>query len=337
MKYNILVVDDEENNLQLLMRTLRKKYNVFIAQSGMIAMDILRNNKIDLIISDQRMPEMEGVEFLKQSIDISPESVRILITGYADATAIMEAINSVKIHRYIKKPLIPEDLINIVDASLELYQLNKDNQQLTIDLKDLFSGTITAITEALDAKDPFTFGRSKRVTYYSLKTGRNLGLTDNLLSELELSGLLHDIGMIGVPETILGKPENLEKNEFEIIKRHVQIGVKILEDIKQLDPVVHIVRTHHERFDGTGYPFGLKGEDIPVCARIISIADAYDGMVSDRAYRKGMSHEEAKEEIRKGSGTQFDSVIVDAFLSIIDESRCEVDKICAKKTDSEQS
>lgn len=335
MMYNILVVDDEENNLQLLMRTLRRKYNVFTAQSGIIALDIIKNNRIDLIISDQRMPEMEGVEFLKQSIDYSPESVRILITGYADATAIMEAINSVKIHRYIKKPLIPEDLLNVVDASLELYQLNKDNQQLTVDLKDLFSGTITAITEALDAKDPFTFGRSKRVTYYALKTGRYLGLSDNLLSELELSGLLHDIGMIGVPETILGKPENLEKEEFETVKKHVLIGVKILEEIKQLEPVVHIVRTHHEHFDGSGYPNGLKGEEIPVCARIIAIADAYDGMISDRAYRKGLTHEEAKQEIKKASGTQFDGMIVDAFLSIIDEARNEVNQIISRKSESE--
>ncbi|MDD3013017.1 MAG: response regulator [Candidatus Gastranaerophilales bacterium] len=327
MSYNILVVDDEENNLQLFMRTFRKKYNAFAVKTGSEALDILKNNKIDLIISDQRMPEMEGVEFLRQSMEISPNSVRILITGYADANAIINAINTVKIHRYIKKPWVPEDLINVVDASLELYQLNNDNQQLTVDLKDLFSGTITAITEALDAKDPYTSGRSKRVTYYALEIGKYLNLSDHLLSELELAGMLHDIGMIGISETILNKTEMLESEEFEIIKKHVNTGVKILEEIKQLESVVHIVRTHHERFDGKGYPFGLVGEEIPICARIIAVADAYDGIVSDRAYRKAVTHEVAKEEIKKEVGTQFDGTIVDAFLAIIDKSIQEVDKI----------
>lgn len=329
MKYNILVVDDEENNLQLFMRTFRKNYNVFTARSGFQALDILKENKIDLIISDQRMPEMEGVEFLRQSLAIAPDCVRILITGYSDASAIINAINDVKIHRYIRKPWVPEDLINAVDATLEIYQLNIDNQQLTVDLKDLFSGTISAITEALDAKDPFTFGRSKRVTYYALKIGKYLDLSNALLSELELAGLLHDIGMIGVPETILGKPGNLDPEEFEVVKKHVITGVKILEEIKQLETVVNTVKTHHERFDGQGYPFGIKGEDIPICARIIAIADAYDGMVSDRAYRKGLPHEVAKEEVLKGAGTQFDAVMVDAFSAIIDKARTEVDIICS--------
>jgi len=336
MRYNILVVDDEENNLQLFIRTFRKKYEVFTAKTGIAALDILKNNKIDLIISDQRMPEMEGVEFLKQSMDISPESVRILITGYADANAIINAINTVKIHRYIKKPWIPEDLINVVDASLELYQLNIDNQQLTFDLKDLFSGTITAITEALDAKDPYTFGRSKRVTYYSLETGKYLNLSDTLLSELELAGLLHDIGMIGISESIINKSEMLESEEFEIIKKHVNTGVKILEEIKQLESVVNIVRTHHERYDGSGYPFGLKGEEIPICARIIAVADAYDGIVSDRAYRKAVSHEAAKEELKKEIGTQFDGGIVDAFLAVIDEARYKADLICSEPDNKSQ-
>jgi len=336
MKYNILVVDDEENNLQLFMRTFRKKYNVFMAKTGQEALDILRNNKVDLIISDQRMPEMEGVEFLQHSLELSPDSVRILITGYADANAIISAINSVKIHRYIKKPWIPEDLINVVDASLEIYQLNIDNQQLTVDLKDLFSGTITAITEALDAKDSYTFGRSKRVTYYAMETGKYLNLTDNLLSELELAGLLHDIGMIGVPETILNKTEILEADEFEMIKTHVNIGVKILEEIKQLESVINIVKAHHERFDGTGYLYQLKGEGIPICARIIAVADTYDGLVSDRAYRKAVSHEAAKEEIKKGIGTQFDGTIVDAFLAIIDNARQEVDRMSSGSEDKPQ-
>lgn len=194
-------------------------------------------------------------------------------------------------------------------------------------MKDLFSGTITAITEALDAKDSYTSGRSKRVTYYSLETGKYYGLSDSELSELELAGLLHDIGMIGVPETVINKVENLSKEEFDIIKKHVQLGVKILEEIKPLELVVKVIELHHERFDGNGYPYGLKKEEIPISSRIIALADAYDGMVSDRAYRKGMSHEEAIEELKKESNGQFDPKVVEAFLAIIDNARVEIKKM----------
>lgn len=318
MKYNILVVDDEQNNLELVERTFRRSHNVFLAMSGQEGLDILKEHKIDVIISDQKMPEMEGVDFLEKSLKLAPDAVRILITGYTDANSLISAINNVKIHKYVKKPWSPQDLKNIVNAALEIYQLNIDNQTLAMDLQDLFSGTINAITEALDAKDPYTSGRSKRVTHYAVEIGKQFNLPDIQMIELELAGLLHDIGMIGVPEDILHKPEALTKEEFEIVKTHVEIGVKILADIKQLDIVLDIINSHHERFDGMGYPRGLAGEHIPVEARIISVADAYDGMVSDRSYRKGLPHEVAVEEIKKSSGKQFDPVIVEIFLSLID-------------------
>lgn len=316
-QYNILVVDDEINNLNLLKRTLRKKYNVFTAISGPEALEILKDNKVDLIISDQRMPEMEGTTFFEHTLKISPDSVRILITGYSDVTTLISAINNVKINKYIKKPWSPNNLINIVDAALELYQLNKNNHELISDLKELFSGTIKAIMEALDAKDSFTFGRSKRVAYHSLKVGEIMKLSESELSELELAGLLHDIGLIGVPDNILSKPENLTLQEFEIVKKHVILGAEILHDIKQLKHITPIIRHHHERFDGTGYPDRLKGHDIPIQARIIAVADAYDSMVSHRAYRKSLVHSEAVARIKQGSGSQFDPDAVEAFISVV--------------------
>lgn len=319
MKYNILVVDDEPNNLELVARTFKRRHNVFLASSPDEGLAVLQKNKIDLIISDQKMPDMDGVEFLKQSLLIAPNSVRILITAYSDANSIISAINEVKINRYIKKPWSPEDLTNVVNAALEVYQLNIDNQNLVNDLQELFSGTIFAITEALDAKDPYTSGRSKRVTYYSNMLGKYIKLSDIEMTELELAGLLHDIGMIGVSEDILHKQEALTKEEFESIKRHVGMGVKILEDIKQLNTVLRIIEAHHERYDGLGYPNGLKGVEMPIAARIIAVADAYDGMVSDRSYRKGLPHETAIEEIKKSAGKQFDPYIVEAFVEIIEK------------------
>jgi len=327
MKYNILVTDDEIDNLQLFKRTLRSAYNVFLANSGFEAIEILKNNKVDMIISDHKMPGMDGVELLKKSLGYAPDAVRILITAYTDSSTLMNAINEGKIHRYIRKPWNPNDLINMLQASFEVYQLNLDNQSLALDLKELFSGTISAITEALDEKDHYTFGRSKRVTYYSLKIGEALGLSDTELSELELAGLLHDIGMIGVPENILNKPENLTSDEYNEIKKHVVTGVKILEEIKQLRSVIRIVSLHHEKYDGKGYPYGLIGDDIPIESQIIAIADAYDGMTSDRAYRKGLPHEFAMEEIKKASGTQFSPKVTEAFLKVALSVREEIKNI----------
>lgn len=337
MKYNILVTDDEIDNLQLFRRTLRQEYTVFLANSGFEAIEVLKNNKIDMVISDHKMPGMDGVELMKKSLSYAPDAIRILITAYTDSASLMNAINEGKIHRYMRKPWNPIDLVNILDASFEVYQLNIDNQSLALDLKDLFSGTISAITEALDAKDSYTYGRSKRVTFYSLKIGRAMGLSDTELSELELAGLLHDIGMIGVPEAILSKPGNLSLEEYEDIKKHVLTGVKILEEIKQLRPVIRFVSLHHERFDGKGYPYGLKGDDIPLESQIIAIADAYDGMTSDRAYRKGIPHELAVKEIVKGSGSQFDSKVVESFLSVIDAAHQEIVNLDSFVTDSQIS
>lgn len=320
MTYNLLVVDDEVNNLKLLKRTFRKDYNVFMANSGNEGLDILRQNKIDLIITDQKMPGMSGVEFLEKTIEEYPDVIRLIITGYTDADALIKAINTGKVYRYIKKPWEPEELKNIVKKALESYQLNIDNQKLTMDLKDLFSGTISAITEALDAKDKFTSGRSKRVTMYSLEIGSLLGLSDSELAELELAGLLHDIGMIGIPEAVLNKEGELTRDEYDIIKQHSPKGVKILENIKQLEEVVVMIKHHHERFDGKGYPDKLLKEEIPLGARIIAVADAYDGMVSDRPYRKGMEHDLAVKIIFKDSGTHFDPIIVEAFIEIIEEA-----------------
>ena len=336
MKYNILVTDDEIDNLQLFKRTLRSNYNVFMANSGFEAIEILKNNSIDMIISDHKMPGMDGVELMKKSLDMAPDAIRILITAYTDSKSLMYAINEAKIHRYIRKPWNPNDLVNIINASFEVYQLNIDNQSLALDLKELFSGTISAITEALDAKDHYTFGRSKRVTYYSLKIGEALKLSDTELSELELAGLLHDIGMIGIPEDILNKPGKLDDEEYDQIKKHVITGIKILEDIKQLRSVIRIVSLHHERYDGKGYPYGLAGDDIPVESQTIAIADTYDGMTSDRAYRKGLPHEYAVEEIKKSAGTQFSPRVVEAFLRVIDAASKDVKGIESFSSNAEK-
>lgn len=330
-KYKVLIVDDEEDNLALLHRTLRHEYNVIKTTSPLNALKLLQEGGADIIISDHKMPEMDGVEFLKRTYDLSPNSIRLLVTAYSDTSILIGAINYAKIYRYIKKPWEPAELLLIISTAIEYFQLKRENDRLIDDLKELFAGTINAIIEALDAKDSFTLGRSRRVAFFALKMVKYFNLPMEEAGKLELAGLLHDIGMIGVSEDILNKTDKLTPHEFEEIKKHVNHGVKILEDIKQLRDVVEIIKYHHEKFDGTGYPYSKKGNEIPLNAKIIAVADAYDGMVSNRSYREGMTHEEAMSRIEEQSGKQFDPVVVEAFKAVIPDAIQEI-KVFEKKT-----
>lgn len=323
-RYRILIVDDEEDNLALLYRTLRSKYDITKAHSAIEALEILKTEQFDCILSDHKMPLMDGVEFLKRVYDLYPNTMRLLVTAYSDVKILIDAINYAKIYRYIKKPYTPDELLMIVEAALETYQLKIDNENLILDLKDLFSGTIKAIIEALDAKDSFTLGRSRRVAFFALKMVNKLALSPQEISKIELAGLLHDIGMIGVAEDILNKTQKLTPEEFESIKKHVNYSVKILEDIKQLDEIIEIIKYHHEYYNGGGYPFGLKGDEIPLGSRIIAIADAYDAMVSNRAYRTGKTPQEALAILEKGAGEQFDPHLVQIFKEILPEALEEI-------------
>lgn len=323
--YKILIVDDEEDNLALLYRTLRGKYEVHKTTSPLQALEILKEKHIDLVLSDHKMPEMDGVELLKRVYDNYPNTMRLLVTAYTDASILIDAINYAKIYRYIKKPYSPDELLLTVANTLEYLQLKIDNEALISDLKDLFSGTIKAIIEALDAKDSFTLGRSRRVTFYTMKIVSGLGnVSADEANKIELAGLLHDIGMIGVSDDILYKVEKLNQDEFEEIKKHVKHGVRILDDIKQLRSVVEIIKYHHEYYNGGGYPYGLKGEDIPIGSRIIAVADAYDGMLSSRAYRQALDPYAALARLKEMSGIQFDPNVVKAFEKILPEAIEEI-------------
>ena len=325
-RYKVLIVDDEEDNLALLYRTLRSKYDVTKAHSAIEALEILNTNTFDCILSDHKMPMMDGVEFLKRVNEIQPKTMRLLVTAYSDVKILIDAINYAKIYRYIKKPFSPDELLMIVESALECYQLKIDNENLINDLKELFSGTVKAIIEALDAKDSFTLGRSRRVAFYAAKIVNKLALNPTEVSQIELAGLLHDIGMIGVAESILNKTQKLTDEEYEKIKMHVHYSVKILEDIKQLYEITEIIKYHHEYYNGCGYPYGLQGEEIPLGSRVIAIADAFDSMVSNRAYRKSLTPQEAMDIIKQCAGKQFDPNLVAIFESILPETLEELKK-----------
>lgn len=326
-KYRVLIVDDEPDNLALLYRTLRGKYEIVQTTSPLKALEILKDEHFSCILSDHKMPEMDGVEFLKRSCELEPNAMRLLVTAYTDAGILIDAINYAKIYRYIKKPYNPEELLLIVQNALEYWQLREDNNELVKDLKELFAGTVTAIVEALDAKDSYTLGRSRRVTFYAVKIAKALHLSETSVGKIELAGLLHDIGMIGVSDDILSKVEKLSQDEYEEIQQHVHHSVKILDDIKQLAEVVEIIKYHHEHYDGNGYPYGIKGDDIPIGARIIAVADAFDSMVTPKIYRQQVVPSEAINKIKEQSGKQFDPVVVECFESILPTTLRELKEI----------
>ena len=320
MSYKILVVDDEPDNLQLVRRTLRRHYDIITANNADEAIEALKQNPdVEMVLSDHKMPGKSGVELLHHCFEHYPEVIRILITAYSEVPILVDAINTGKIHRYIKKPWTPEELELTVEKAFEASKLSRENTRLISDFKDLFSGTISAITEALDEKDEYTAGRSKRVSEYAVAIAKEMNLSDIEISKIEVASLLHDIGMIGVPEYILNKAEKLDEEEYKLIQKHVSYGLNIIGNITQLEAVVPIIKYHHERYDGSGYPYGLKGEEIPIGARIIGLADTFDALISSRAYRQPISVDEAIDVIKSLSGNQLDYNVVQAFLRVKDK------------------
>lgn len=325
-RHKILLVDDEEANVRLLKRVLSDEYDTLEALSGQEGLNVLKEHDISLIITDQRMPGMTGVQLLKESLAIRPDAIRILLTGYTDVQALIDAINSGHVYKYVPKPWDRDELKVTVKRAIETYELKQRNTQLVQDLTGALSqleevslGTIRALADALDAKCDYTSGHSLRVSQYALLIGKNMGLTPEEMRDLELGGILHDIGKIGVPESILWKPAKLTEEETAIMAEHPVKSAQIIGDLPSLQKAKRFVMHHHEFMDGSGYPDKLAGDAIPLGARIILVADAYDAMTSDRPYRKAIGHERAIQELKKCAGRQFDPKIVEVLVGVLGE------------------
>lgn len=334
IRHKILVVDDEDANLRLLRRVLGRDYDVVEAVSGDAGIELLEEHEISLIISDQRMPGMTGVQLLEKSRDIRPDAIKMLLTGYTDLEALIGAINDGRVYKYIQKPWDAEELKMTVKRALESYDLKKHNdwlleelQRAMGELESLSMGTIRALADALDAKCDYTAGHSLRVSRIAVVIGKKLDLDDDHLRDIELGGILHDIGKIGVPESILWKPDKLTDEEKEIMARHPVKSAQIIGELKGLKRAREYVKHHHEYFDGSGYPDGLSGEAIPIGARLIMVSDAYDAMTTDRPYRKSIGHDNAINELKRMAGKQFDPAVVDALLELVKEGSEALDKL----------
>jgi len=338
MKPNtILIVDDEENILKTLERLMEDEgYRIFFADSGFKGLEIIKHEDIHLVISDQKMPGMDGIKFLYEVKKTSPDTIRIMLTGFADVNIAIQAINEGEVYRFITKPWNNVELLSTVkqgieyyDLKMELGRLNKRIQSQNIELKewnfkleqkvadqtkhirDLFLDAIKSLVFALEAKDKYTEGHARRATEYAAYICKKMSLSKEYTEDIILGSLLHDIGKIGITESILNKKKKLTKAEYDHIQTHVLIGERILTPIIKNETVLKIVRHHHENIDGSGYPDGLKGTAIPLEARIVAVADTYDALLSKRSYRKSTDNVKAIKELRKFSGTQFDPEIVE--------------------------
>jgi len=329
---NMLVVDDEVQAVNMLSKFLTKEgHCVTAAYNGAEAVDACAKAPPDLIVMDIRMPVMDGLEALKRIRKQNEDVIIIMLTAVDDVETAMNAIKD-GADDFIRKPLNLKELKRSIEVNVERKRLiheNRDYQKrledrvaeqtqrisgLYHDLKKAYIDIIRALSEAIEAKDPYTRGHCRRVKTYSARMEAALGLAREEMETLEFGTLLHDIGKIGVSENILNKPGKLTDEEFDHVKAHSTIGNNILLEVEFLKEARKIVRNHHERYDGKGYPDGLDNRQVSALVRIVIIADAYDAMTSQRPYRKAMSREKALSILKEERETQFDGELVDIFI-----------------------
>jgi putative two-component system response regulator len=319
-------VDDDAQVRHSLARVIRAHGLATVeASSGTEALAILEGQgEIPIVISDIYMPEMDGVTFLREGLRRYPDTAFVMLTGVAEVTTAVECLKLGALD-YISKPVIVEEVRARVDKALEkrdlvlqnrFYQQHLESRVRELDRRNkqsLINGVQTLV-HALEAKDAYTSGHSTRVSRYAVKTAVQLGYTGERLEHVRLGGELHDIGKIGTREDILNKPGPLTPEEFEHIKGHAALGERILAPTLAESPtVLRIVRSHHERMDGCGFPDGLVGAQIPAEARIVAVVDAFDAMTTNRAYRASRTPADAFEELRRCTQSHFDPEVVDAF------------------------
>ncbi|MFA7178198.1 MAG: HD domain-containing phosphohydrolase [Smithellaceae bacterium] len=356
-RHSILLIDDEEAILEIMAAMLADEgYDLLTAGSAEEGLALLKKTPdVSLIISDQHMPGMTGVQFFAQARHISPDALRVLLTGYTDTDAIIDAINSGGIHRYLTKPWSREDFLHTIRQMLgkadlmrenrrldelvkkqnaELLDLNKGLEEkvrqktrhLNQSLEELRSslekirmilgGTVLAMSRIVESRDPYTAGHEQQVARIACVISEKLLLPVDRVEAIRIAGQLHDIGKIAVPSEILTKPGRLSPLEMEMVKTHCRNAYDILKAIEFPYPVAKIILQHHERMDGSGYPQGLKGEDILLEARIIACADVIEAISSHRPYRPAMDIDTAMKEITDHRGILYDANVVDACLDI---------------------
>ena len=342
-KGRLLIADDEPEIRNILQEFLCGSYDCHAVGSAEEALAVLRASKYDLIISDINMEGMSGLEMIPHVRSIAPETVIVMLSGAQTIDYAIEALRAGAFD-YVTKPFDLRHVEVVVERARQHHELlrskrryetfleesnklrTKELAQALASLEDAYRTTLKALAAALETRDTDTHGHSERVVSFSLRLGRELNLEEDELRALEFGALLHDIGKIGIPDMILRKPGALTEDEWQTMRRHPALGQQILRGIEFLEGASRVVGQHHEKWDGTGYPLGLRGEEIDLNARIFAVADAFDAITSDRVYRVGRSYEVAVAELEEFSGRQFDPEVVAAFRLI---PRAEWDRLRA--------
>ncbi|MBI4508755.1 MAG: HD domain-containing protein [Deltaproteobacteria bacterium] len=317
MVRTVLYVDDEPALCKAFERALRgPELRVVTTTSSPQAVELLQAESFDVVATDYRMPVLDGLGVLRAARERSPGTCRLLVSGQADAELQPSEMEAAGVDLILTKPWSLDDLRRVVRQAAEYSAMQRENRRLAQLLSTRSDQITEVLLRALDLKDPGTYRHSRRVAKYARALGEAVGLAGEELLAVERGALLHDIGKIGIPDAVLHKPGPLDDAEWAEMKQHPEYGGQILAELGSMDGVRQIILDHQERWDGKGYPRGLKSHEICLGARIFSIVDAYDAIRSDRPYRRGSPHEEAISELKKYSGGQFDPMAVEAFVKI---------------------
>jgi response regulator RpfG family c-di-GMP phosphodiesterase len=310
----VLFVDDEQSIRNAIERMYLERDDVhcLFAASGQEGLEILAKEDVWVVVSDYLMPGMRGIEFLSKVKNLKPETVRIMMTAYADLTIAIDAINKSEAYRFVTKPWNNKELMDTVDESLMRYQLV---QSLGAEDETVY----LSLAQTVELKDPYTKGHCDRVARYAVALALSAGLDESMIADIKHGSWLHDCGKIGVPEGVLNFQGTLSEDDMETVMQHPRWGSEVARQARMSDTVINIIMYHHERFNGTGYPSGLKAEHIPVEARIVAIADVFDALYSDRPYRKAYDFGRVMEIMQEMTEEHFDPHLVELFLPIAEE------------------
>ena len=326
-KYRIIAVDDEEGVIESLSVFLKRTEYEFVGVTDPIeAIETVKKEHFDLMLLDFMMTPLHGDEVVEEIRKFNKELYILLLTGHKDLAPPLETIKRLEIQGNCEKRDKFDQLLLLIESGIksikQMHEIKRINEELTETnekLEQAYLDMVETLRFTVEAKDSYTRGHSDRVAEYSVLIGEKLGLAEEQLKILKIGGLFHDIGKIGIPDKILLKPEKLTDEEYSEIKNHPSIGAHILGSATIFKDAIPIVKYHHEKYDGKGYPSGLKGEEIPYLARIAAIADTFDAMTSRRSYRDALDMQIVKNEIERCKGTQFDPQLADVFLEILEK------------------
>ncbi|MEI7840116.1 MAG: HD domain-containing phosphohydrolase [Methylococcaceae bacterium] len=316
--HTLLIVDDDADVLATLTRSFRKGYKTLSASGGAAAITILNEQPVDLIICDQRMPDIGGDQVLSHASQVQPESIRILLTGYTDIESLLTCVNDAHIYKYVTKPWDPAELNLSVVRALESLDLKRELDTARDLLESAYQDAVVMLCLAAEGKDQDTSSHLYRVKYYTEALAIAMDVKTKASSHMGLMSMLHDIGKLATPDAILKKPDKLTAEEWVIMKEHPLAGVRILGNNPFYELAREISGGHHENFDGSGYPNGLSGEAIPLSARIVKLADVFDALTTKRPYKEPWSMADAFAHIESQAGSAFDPIIVAEFKKLYD-------------------